>query len=58
MFGSGVPVLAVDLGPTLGALVRDGESGLILRSSDELTAGILRLLFPANQGQTEASWKN
>ena len=48
MFGSGVPVLAVDF-PTLGELVRDGENGLIFRNSDELTTGILRLLFPDNQ---------
>ena len=35
---------------TLGELVRDGENGLIFRSSEELTAGILRLLFPDDQG--------
>jgi len=47
-FGAGLPVLALDYGPCLAELVRDGENGLLFRSAPELADGLHRVLgrFP------------
>lgn len=35
-FGAGLPVCALDYGPCLGELVRDGENGFLFETSDDL----------------------
>jgi beta-1,4-mannosyltransferase len=47
-FGAGIPVLALDYGPTLAELVRDGENGLVFRDAGGLAVALHRVLagFP------------
>jgi beta-1,4-mannosyltransferase len=49
MFGAGLPVCALDYGPVLGELVRDGENGRRFATADELGAQLCALFagFPA-----------
>jgi beta-1,4-mannosyltransferase len=42
--GVGVPVVALDYGPCLGELLRDGDNALLFRTGDEL-ADCLRRIF-------------
>ncbi|HEX2660090.1 MAG TPA: glycosyltransferase [Polyangia bacterium] len=53
MFGAGLPVCALDYGPVLGELVRDGENGRRFSTADQLGEQICTLFagFPA---RTEA----
>jgi beta-1,4-mannosyltransferase len=44
MFGAGLPVCALDYGPVLEELVRDGVNGKLFSTADEL-AGCLRVLL-------------
>jgi beta-1,4-mannosyltransferase len=44
MFGAGLPVLALDYGPVLRELVRDGENGATFATGAELAAAILALV--------------
>jgi beta-1,4-mannosyltransferase len=48
LFAAGVPVVALDYGPTLAELVRPDENGLLFRTADELAGALARLLagFP------------
>jgi beta-1,4-mannosyltransferase len=48
MLGAGVPVCALDYGAALGEQLRDGETGILFRTADELAAALFRLLrgFP------------
>lgn len=48
MFGSGLPVLALNYGPCLAEQIRHGEDGLLFNSSEELARQIFDLLkgFP------------
>jgi len=51
MFGSGLPVCALDYGPCLTELVRHGENGLVFSGSEQL-AEQLRELFMGFPGDT------
>lgn len=48
MFGAGLPVCALDYGPALAELVRDGVNGKLFSTADELAACLRALLdgFP------------
>jgi beta-1,4-mannosyltransferase len=46
MFGAGLPVAALDYGPVLAELVRDGENGVFFHDAAGLAAHILALLAP------------
>jgi beta-1,4-mannosyltransferase len=48
-FGAGVPVLALDYGPTLAELVRPDENGLLFRSAEDLAGALARVFdgFPS-----------
>lgn len=43
MYGAGLPVLALDYGPCLEELVRDGEDSLLFRTAEELAAHLVGL---------------
>jgi beta-1,4-mannosyltransferase len=51
MFGAGLPVCALDYGPCLAELVRDGENGRLFRTAGELAVCLLEL---AGGGQAAA----
>ena len=53
MFGAGLPVCALDYGPVLRELVRDGENGRLFATGAEL-AGHLRALLEGFPGATPA----
>jgi len=50
MFGSGLPVCALDYGPCLAELVRPGENGLVFSTSEQLAKQLYDLFqsFPSN----------
>jgi beta-1,4-mannosyltransferase len=50
MFGSGLPVCALDYGPCLAELVRHGENGLVFSTSEQLATQLydLFLSFPSD----------
>jgi beta-1,4-mannosyltransferase len=50
MFGSGLPVCALDYGPCLAELVRHGENGLVFSTSEQLAEQLYDLFngFPKN----------
>lgn len=50
MFGSGLPVCALDYGPCLAELVRHGENGLVFSTSEQLAKQLYALFkgFPKN----------
>lgn len=49
MFGAGIPVCALDYGPCLSELVRNGENGLLFEGAEQLASQFYELLagFPA-----------
>jgi beta-1,4-mannosyltransferase len=49
MFGAGIPVCALDYGPCLTELVRNGENGLLFKGAEQLAAQFYELFagFPA-----------
>jgi beta-1,4-mannosyltransferase len=52
MFGAGLPVCALDYGPALAELVRDGVNGKLFSTGDELV-GCLRTLLEGFPAQDE-----
>jgi beta-1,4-mannosyltransferase len=46
MFGSGVPVCAVDF-PALSELVQHNGNGMIFQNTQELEEQLIHLLFPS-----------
>ena len=48
MHAVGLPVLALDYGPCLSEILREGEDGLLFRTADDLTGRLAELLsgFP------------
>src|SRR5262249_45017051 len=50
MFGSGLPVCALDYGPCLAELVRHGENGLVFSTSEQLAEQLCDLFqsFPSD----------
>lgn len=55
-FGAGLPVVALDYGPCVAELLRDGENGLIFRTAPELAERLHGLLgsFPRTALQLDA----
>jgi beta-1,4-mannosyltransferase len=54
MFGAGIPVCALNYGPCLSELVRQGENGLLCSTADELAGQLCELVGEAGGGETLA----